>query len=98
MSIHEIGYVYDCDLDMNWVLRMLIEPFRLIECDLRRLLGRWCKEGAWLCICIYCGCVMRLIEDVYAVLMPRWIEIICLNQKADYVRLEYTKTNVVYWL
>jgi len=39
---------------------------------------------------------MRVCRVVYVVLLLWWIEIICLNQRADYVRLEYIKKNVVY--
>jgi len=54
----------------------------------RRELGLCFYIILWLCMC--------LIRDVYAVLMPWWIGIICLNQRVGYVRVEYTKTNVVY--
>jgi len=54
----------------------------------KRELRLWFYIILWLC--------MGVRKDVYAVLMLWWIEIICLNQRAEYVRLEYTKTNVVY--
>jgi len=49
-----------------------------------------------LCIYIVLWLCMRVYRDVSAVLMPWWIEIVCLNRGAGYDRLEYTKMNVVY--
>jgi len=54
------------------------------------------KRELKLCFYIMLWLRMRVCRGVYVVLMPWWTEIICLNQRADYIRLEYTKTNVVY--
>jgi len=49
-----------------------------------------------LCIYIVLWLCMRVCRGVYAVLMPWWIEITCLNQMDNCDRFEYTKSNVVY--
>ena len=58
MSIHEIGYVYDCDLDINWVLRGLIELFELIELWFEVTFGTVTWGGS-------SGCVFRRIVAMY---------------------------------
>ena len=48
---------------------------------------------------MYLYCIMAVyasMQGVYAVLMPWWIEITCLNQRTDCNRFEYTKLNVIY--
>jgi len=58
MLIHEIGYVYDCDLDMNWVLRWLIELFQLIELWFEVTFGMVMWGGSW-------GCVFKHVVAMY---------------------------------
>jgi len=45
---------YCGESSMNWVWKVLIEPFGSIECGLRWPLGRCCEEGAqsWVSVCV----------------------------------------------
>jgi len=65
MSIHEIDYVYDCDLNMNWVLRVLIELLGWLnviwsdfwDSDVMRVLG--CVFILYYgSVCVYAGVYM----------------------------------------